>query len=108
MSLRRFVIEQLATRDVFGCMTTDCAPSILTDEFTPLFFEAERWSRREQEWESVESMFGISRRLVEIIARVSLFMPQHFLGLAGIPSRIPDYLDVLEGWNYVSSIESTI
>jgi hypothetical protein len=72
MSLRRFVIEQLATRDVFGCMTTDCAPSILTDEFTPLFFEAERWSRREQEWESVESMFGISRRLVEIIARVSL------------------------------------
>ena len=71
MSLRRFVIEQLATRDVFGCMTTDCAPSILTDDFTPLFFDAERWSRREQEWESVESMFGISRRLVEIIARVS-------------------------------------
>ena len=76
MSLRRFVIEQLATRDVFGCMTTDCAPSILTDEFTPLFFEAERWSRKEQEWESVESMFGISRRLVEIIARVSLISCQ--------------------------------
>jgi hypothetical protein len=73
MSLRRFVIEQLATRDVFGCMTTDLAPSILTSSFTPLFFEAERWSRRESEWESVESMFGMSRRLVEIIARVSHF-----------------------------------
>jgi hypothetical protein len=97
MSLRRFVIEQLATRDVFGCMTTDCAPSILTDEFTPLFFEAERWSRREQEWESVESMFGISRRLVEIIARVSPFMPQHFLGLAEMPHCIPDYSGVLGG-----------
>jgi hypothetical protein len=72
MSLRRFVIEQLATRDVFGCMTTDCAPSILTEAFAPLFFEAERWSRKEREWESIESMFGISRRLVEIIARVSL------------------------------------
>jgi hypothetical protein len=77
MSLRRFVIEQLATRDVFGCMTTDLAPRILTSSFAPLFFEAERWSRRESEWESVESMFGMSRRLVEIIARVcDLFLPQ--------------------------------
>lgn len=71
MSLRRFVIEQLATRDVFGCMTTDLAPSILTETFTPWFFEAEKWSNKEREWESIERMFGMSRRLVEIIARVS-------------------------------------
>lgn len=70
MSLRRFVIEQLATRDVFGCMTTDLAPSILNESFTPWFFEAERWSNKEREWESMERMFGMSRRLVEIIARV--------------------------------------
>jgi hypothetical protein len=89
-------------------MTTDCAPSILTDEFTPLFFEAERWSRREQEWESVESMFGISRRLVEIIARVSPFMPQHFLRLAGLPQRIPDYNEAFEGRTYMSSVRSMI
>jgi cytochrome c oxidase subunit 1 len=33
-----------------------------------------------------------------------LFFPQHFIGLAGMPRRIPDYSMQFANWNAISSI----
>ncbi|KAI9637142.1 fungal-specific transcription factor domain-containing protein [Dioszegia hungarica] len=66
---RRYLLENLATHDVFSCFSTGKEPALLGN-YDCWWFESVETSQTRWEWESVERTFGISRAMVELVARV--------------------------------------
>ena len=61
--------------------------------------ELPKWTSKMYDLRLATWHFWLSAIFVNV-----LFFPQHFLGLAGMPRRIPDYATQFTDWNMVSSI----
>lgn len=68
-SALRFTLEQFAIRDVFGCLSTGARPAYLRIGFEPWFLEDE--SGQNVSHRAMEEMFGMSRCIIDLMARVS-------------------------------------
>ncbi|TYJ55671.1 hypothetical protein B9479_003574 [Cryptococcus floricola] len=66
---RRYLLENLATHDVFSSFVTGKEPSLLGNSDS-WWFDSVETSQTRWEWESVERSFGISRAMVDLMARI--------------------------------------
>jgi cytochrome c oxidase subunit 1 len=64
-----------------------------------VYYWLPKWSGHVYDMRLATIHFWLSAIFVNV-----LFFPQHFLGLAGMPRRIPDYSTQFADWNMVSSI----
>ncbi len=67
--------------------------------FAGVYFWLPKWTGRMYDERLGQWHFWIS-----IVAFNITFFPQHFLGLAGMPRRIPDYATQFTDWNFVSTV----
>jgi cytochrome c oxidase subunit 1 len=63
------------------------------------YFWLPKWTGHMYNMKLAKIHFWLSAIFVNV-----LFFPQHFLGLAGMPRRIPDYSTQFADWNMISSI----
>jgi cytochrome c oxidase subunit 1 len=64
-----------------------------------VYYWLPKWTGHVYDMKLAKFHFWMSTIFVNV-----LFFPQHFLGLAGMPRRIPDYATQFADWNMVSSI----
>ena len=64
-----------------------------------IYYWLPKWSGRMYNMKLATWHFWLSAIFVNV-----LFFPQHFLGLAGMPRRIPDYSTQFTDWNMVSTV----
>jgi cytochrome c oxidase subunit 1 len=64
-----------------------------------VYYWLPKWTSRMYDLKLANLHFWLSTIFVNV-----LFFPQHFLGLAGMPRRIPDYATQFTDWNMISSI----
>jgi cytochrome c oxidase subunit 1 len=64
-----------------------------------VYYWLPKWTGHMYDMKLAKLHFWLSAIFVNV-----LFFPQHFLGLAGMPRRIPDYATQFADWNMVSSI----
>ncbi|WWD22184.1 hypothetical protein CI109_106675 [Kwoniella shandongensis] len=72
---RRYLLENLATHDVFSSFVTGKEPAVLGN-YDSWWFDSVETSQTRWEWESVERTFGISRAMVDLVARIAMLDSQ--------------------------------
>jgi len=74
-------------------------PGAIFSIMAGVYYWLPKWTSKQYDIRLGTIHFWLSAIFVNV-----LFFPQHFLGLAGMPRRIPDYATQFTDWNMVSSI----
>jgi cytochrome c oxidase subunit 1 len=74
-------------------------PGAIFAVMAAVYYWLPKWTGHMYNMTLAKTHFWLSAIFVNV-----LFFPQHFLGLAGMPRRIPDYAVQFTDWNMVSSI----